>query len=166
MNWEGAWSGSDEIHRPEVVHFPVAAFLDRNDLDFWARWDHVAERYQHDARAELSAQLDWIGELAGRPGYRGCPQINVAAEFPDEGHPARKVAKAHKLELRQRLLRLAERLDVDAPQELAGDLAVLIKDAATWLEDHRTIAGRDCSNANDEAWQEHFALAGTSGIQT
>jgi len=107
----------------------VAAFLDRKDLDFWARWDQAAERHQHDAGAELSAQLDWIGELAGRPGYRGCPQINVAAEFPDEDHPARKVAKAHKLELRQRLLRLAERLDVDAPQELAGDLAVLINGA-------------------------------------
>jgi len=44
-------------------------------------------------------------------------------------HPARKVANAHTLELRQRLLRLAERLDVDAPQELAGDLAVLINGA-------------------------------------
>lgn len=44
-------------------------------------------------------------------------------------HPARKVANAHTLQLRQRLLRFAERLDVDAPQELAGHLAGLTNDA-------------------------------------
>ncbi len=47
---------------------------------------------------------------ANQPTYRGCPQINVAAEFPEAAHPARKVAKAHKRELRARLKALAERL--------------------------------------------------------
>lgn len=107
----------------------VAAFLERADLDFWSEWDRVAEQYADNARAELDAQLDWIGERAGQPDYRGCPQINVAAEFPDADHPARKVAKAHKRELRRRFKGIAERLNSAAPDELAGQLAVLVNGA-------------------------------------
>jgi AcrR family transcriptional regulator len=107
----------------------VAAFLEREDLDFWRTWDGVAKQYAEDAKAELDAQLGWIGERVGQPGYRGCPQINVAAEFPEAGHPARKVASAHKRELRRRLRDIAERLNIAAPDELAGQLAVLINGA-------------------------------------
>jgi AcrR family transcriptional regulator len=107
----------------------VAAFLERADLEFWSTWDRIAEQYADDARAELDAQLDWIGERAGQPDYRGCPQINVAAEFPEADHPARKVAKAHKRELRRRLKGIAERLNSVAPDELAGQLTVLVNGA-------------------------------------
>jgi AcrR family transcriptional regulator len=107
----------------------VAAFLAREDQDFWGTWDRVAESHRDDARAELDAHLEWIGERAGRPNYRGCPQINVAAEFPEADHPARKVAAAHKRELRRRLKGIAERLGVRRPDELAGQLAVLVNGA-------------------------------------
>ncbi|MDK1373414.1 MULTISPECIES: helix-turn-helix domain-containing protein [unclassified Sinorhizobium] len=107
----------------------VAAFLAREDQDFWSTWDHVAEKHEDDARAELDAHLEWIGERVGRPHYRGCPQINVAAEFPEADHPARKVAAAHKLEMRRRLKGIAERLGVGRPDELAGQLALLINGA-------------------------------------
>jgi AcrR family transcriptional regulator len=107
----------------------IAAFLEREDADFWGSWNAVAERHKDDPGAELDAHLGWIGERVGRPHYRGCPQINVAAEFPDMGHPARKVATAHKREMRQRLRSIAERLGVDRPDELAGQLAVLINGA-------------------------------------
>jgi AcrR family transcriptional regulator len=107
----------------------IAAFLAREDLDFWRTWDRTAAEHAKDAKAELDAQLGWIGERAGRPDYRGCPQINVAAEFAETDHPARKVAKAHKRELRRRLKVLAERLNVPDPDEVAGQLAVLINGA-------------------------------------
>lgn len=107
----------------------VAAFLQREDEDFWQNWDSVAEAHQADAAAELDAHLDWIGERVGRPNYRGCPQLNVAAEFPDADHPARKVAAAHKRELRRRLFGISERLQVARPDELAGQLALLVNGA-------------------------------------
>jgi AcrR family transcriptional regulator len=107
----------------------IAAFLAREDLDFWRTWDRVAAEHAKDATAELNAQLGWIGERAGRPDYRGCPQINVAAEFAEADHPARQVAKAHKRELRRRLKVIAERLNLPAPDEVAGQLAVLINGA-------------------------------------
>jgi AcrR family transcriptional regulator len=107
----------------------IAAFLQRQDEDFWSSWDRVAERHKGDAAAELEAHLAWIGERVGRPNYRGCPQLNVAAEFPDAEHPARKVAAAHKQELRRRLKGIAERLRVKRPGELAGQLSLLINGA-------------------------------------
>jgi hypothetical protein len=107
----------------------VAAFVKREDLDFWGTWDRVGERYPDDARAELDAHFEWIGERVGRKNYRGCPQINTAAEFPEAEHPARKVAEAHMREMRRRLKALAERLSVAMPDKLAGQLAVLIPTA-------------------------------------
>ena len=107
----------------------IAAFLSREDEDFWRTWDEVTQKHRDDPAGELQAHMDWIGERVGRPKYRGCPQLNVAAEFPQAEHPARLVAKAHKLELRRRLLDIAERLGVARSEELAGQLAVLINGA-------------------------------------
>ena len=107
----------------------IAAFLEREDADFWGTWDRIAERHADDAAAELDAHLAWIGERAGRANYRGCPQINVAAEFPEPDHPARKVAAAHKCEMRRRLKDISQRLGVSRPDELAGQLSLLINGA-------------------------------------
>jgi AcrR family transcriptional regulator len=107
----------------------VGAFLEREDADFWDTWDRAAEGHEDDAAEELAAQLDWIGERLKRPNYRGCPQLNVAAEFPDSDHPARRVAAAHKRELRLRLEKIAQRLGVERPNELAGQLSLLVNGA-------------------------------------
>lgn len=107
----------------------VAAFLQREDEDFWAGWDRVAAKHAGDAEAEIEAHVVWIGERVGRPHYRGCPQINVAAEFPSADHPARIVARSHKLELRRRLSAIAERLHVKKPGELGAGLAVVFNGA-------------------------------------
>ncbi|WP_217918636.1 TetR/AcrR family transcriptional regulator [Myxococcus sp. AM010] len=107
----------------------IAAFLQREDEDFWGGWERVARANADEPLAELEAHLKWIAERVARPNYRGCPQLNVAAEFPDADHPARRVATAHKQELRRRLKRLAERLGAGRPDELAGQLALLINGA-------------------------------------
>ena len=107
----------------------IAAFLHREDENFWKCWDNITQRHRSNAVAELEAQLKWIGERVSRPNYRGCPQLNVAAEFPDLDHPARAVATAHKRELRRRLRDLAERLRAKRPDELAAQLSLLINGA-------------------------------------
>lgn len=107
----------------------VAAFLKREDEDFWGMWDRVAREHTDDPAGELDADLSWIGERLGRTNYRGCPQINVAAEFPEADHPARKVAAAHKRRMRDRLGSIAERLGVARPEELAAQLSLLINGA-------------------------------------
>jgi AcrR family transcriptional regulator len=107
----------------------VAAFLRREDEEFWGTWDRVAKQNANQPAAELDAQLKWIGERVGRSNYRGCPQINVAAEFPEADHPARKIAVAHKREMRKRLKSISERLGVARPDQLAGQLSLLINGA-------------------------------------
>src|ERR1700733_3484739 len=107
----------------------IAAFLHREDEDFWKCWEHTTQRHHSDPAAELEAQLKWIGERVGRSNYRGCPQLNVVAEFPDPDHPARAVATAHKRELRRRLKDLAQRLRAKRPDELAAQLSLLINGA-------------------------------------
>ncbi|WP_158748583.1 TetR/AcrR family transcriptional regulator [Acidobacterium sp. S8] len=107
----------------------IAAFLHREDEDFWRCWDNTTQGHLSDPEAELEAQLKWIGERVSRPNYRGCPQLNVAAEFPALDHPARAVATAHKKELRRRLRSLAERLRAKRPDELSAQLSLLINGA-------------------------------------
>lgn len=107
----------------------IAAFLGREDEQFWQTWQEVADRYADNAGAELDAHLEWIGARLARPNYRGCPQINAVAEFSDPKHPARKIAADHKAEMRRRLKTIAVRLGSDRPDGLAGQLALLINGA-------------------------------------
>lgn len=106
----------------------VAAFLEREDRAFWSHWDRVAADHAGNAASELDAHMRWIGERVARDD-RGCPQINVAAEFPEPDHPARRVAATHKREMRHRLRQIADRLGAAEPDDLAGQLAVLINGA-------------------------------------
>ena len=107
----------------------IVAFLEREDLEFWTLWDSVAEQHADDPAGELDAHMRWIGERLARSNYRGCPQINVAAEFAEQDHPARQVSQRHMQALRGRLLDIAKRLNVPRPKQLAAQLAVLVNGA-------------------------------------
>lgn len=107
----------------------IVAFLEREDVDFWATWDGVAAKHADDPAGELDAHMRWIGERLTRANYRGCPQINVAAEFPEQDHPSRQVARAHMQGLRSRLDTIATRLGIAQPDALAAQLALLVNGA-------------------------------------
>lgn len=107
----------------------IVAFLEREDVDFWSVWDEVGSRYAGDPAGELNAHMGWIGGRLSRANYRGCPQINVAAEFAEQDHPARQVARRHMQALRARLTAIAHRLDVPQAGQLAAQLAVLVNGA-------------------------------------
>ena len=107
----------------------IVAFLEREDLEFWAQWDGVAAQFPDDPAGELDAHMRWIGERLARSNYRGCPQINVAAEFAEPDHPARQVSRRHMQALRDRLLNIAQRLGAARPEQLAAQLAVLVNGA-------------------------------------
>ena len=107
----------------------IVAFLEREDVEFWAQWDDVSARHADDATAEIEAHMRWIGKRLARANYRGCPQINVAAEFAEAGHPARAVSRAHMQAMRRRLTELARRLGAARPGELAAQLGVLVNGA-------------------------------------
>lgn len=107
----------------------IVAFLEREDLEFWDLWDEVAARHADDPMAELEAHMRWIGKRLARANYRGCPQINVAAEFAEADHPAREVARQHMQALRKRLTVLARALGAVRPNDLAAQLCLLVNGA-------------------------------------
>jgi AcrR family transcriptional regulator len=107
----------------------VVAFLEREDVEFWAQWDEVAARHADDPAGEIEAHMRWIGKRLARANYRGCPQINVAAEFAEADHPAREVARRHMQAMRKRLAELARRLGAARPNDLAAQLGVLVNGA-------------------------------------
>lgn len=102
----------------------VAAFLDAEDADFWRQWDAIAAANSDDPAAELDAYLDWMDVRLRRPGYRGCPQLNVVAELADPKHPARRIAIAHKERMRLRLTDIAKRLKLADPERVGSQLAL------------------------------------------
>jgi AcrR family transcriptional regulator len=108
----------------------VAAFLEREDREFWQQWDGVVAAAAN-PKAELMSLLDWIGKRVSRDGYRGCPQINVAAEFADPEHPARKIRRRHKVAMRERLRDIVGRIGVTPPDDTSDQLALLIDGAFT-----------------------------------
>jgi hypothetical protein len=127
--WRRRWRrrASTVISPPRTIS--SSPFLEREDLEFWAQWVSVAEQHPNDPAGELDAHMRWIGERLARSNYRGCPQINVAAEFAEQDHPARQVSKRHMQALRSRLQDIAKRLDVRRPNQLAAQLAVLVNGA-------------------------------------
>jgi AcrR family transcriptional regulator len=109
----------------------VAAFLEREDREFWQQWDGVVAAAPGNPKAELMSLLDWIGKRVSRDGYRGCPQINVAAEFADPEHPARRIRRRHKVEMFERLRDIVGRIGVTRSDDTAVQLALLIDGAFT-----------------------------------
>ena len=107
----------------------VAAFAVERDQLFWAWWDGVEEQHAGDARALLEALLSGVAQKIARSTYRGCPFLNLAAEFPDDNHPGRVVARNNKEEMRARLATIVATLGVDDPERTASQIALLINGA-------------------------------------
>src|SRR5690349_14684899 len=107
----------------------VAAFLESEDADFWRQWDAIAAHHSNDPAAELAAYLDWMDVRLRRPGYRGCPQLNVIAELTDPKHPARRIATGHKDRMRERFTDLATRMRLAGPDHVGAQLALIFDGA-------------------------------------
>ncbi len=90
-------------------------------------WDECIGPHPGDPAGQILALLAWLGRRATEPGFRGCPMTNAAIEFPEPGHPGRKLAEAHKRELHERLLTLATAAGAREPETLADGLVLLFE---------------------------------------
>jgi AcrR family transcriptional regulator len=80
-------------------------------------------------RSRPAACLAAAAEALRMPGFRGCPVGLAIAEFPDPGHPARKVADVHKLKIRDDLRQLCAEADAPDPEALGDAMLLLIEGA-------------------------------------
>lgn len=82
-----------------------------------------------DAAHTLAALQDAITSAIESPGFRGCPFINAAAEFPDASHPVRRAVERHREWYVDVLEQLLRRIGHPMSGEAADDL-MLARDGA------------------------------------
>jgi AcrR family transcriptional regulator len=107
----------------------VVAYLEDRNVEFWREWDQAFSRYESEPRAQLRSIMNYLAHRTTAPGYRGCPFINYAAEFPDREHPGHRVVEANKREWRHRLTRIANACGAVRPKQLADALTLLVEGA-------------------------------------
>jgi len=141
----------------------IVAYLEDRNETYWRAIDRLLARKEGDPRAQLKMLVDHIADRATTPGYRGCPFINYAAEFPDPSHPGHRVATANKQRMRDRLAGLVTAVGIRDAARLA-DAVFLIIDGA--YASSQTLGGRS-GPAKAAAWAANALVdselsAGTS----
>jgi len=123
----------------------IVAYLENRNADYWRNVDQILATKGSDPRAQLRALIDYVGGRTTTPGYRGCPFINYASEFPDASHPGHQVVDENKREMRRRLVNLTKTIGALRPAQLADALFLLIEGA---YASSQTLGGRSGPAAN------------------
>jgi AcrR family transcriptional regulator len=105
----------------------VVAYLEQSDATFFMRFENSIAKHPGDPVRQLAQYFEDLTERASADDYRGCPFVNVSAEFPDASHPARLCVSRNKAKLMERLTAIAADAGADDPQALADALALLIE---------------------------------------
>ena len=115
-------------------HFPSKDALLQGVLERRAAerrtWLHGADARAETPEGRLLAVFDLVREWVESPDYRGCPFINATIELGGKLDPARPLARDHKDEVRAYLQELAIQAGLEAPEDLAHRLLLLIDGAA------------------------------------
>jgi AcrR family transcriptional regulator len=107
----------------------VAAYLEYHQ-DLNARdLEEVHLQYPNSSAMQLHALIDKFIEKMKRPGYRGCPFVNTAVEFPDSSHHNHINAVKGTEENWKAIAKLAENAGAARPSELAELLRMLCNGA-------------------------------------
>lgn len=118
----------------------IVAYLENRNADYWHIVDEILAKHEGDPRRQLRALIAYVADRATSRGYRGCPFINYAAEFPERAHPGHRAAEGNKAEMRRRLANLASAINARRPEQLADALFLLIEGA---YASSQTLGGRD-----------------------
>lgn len=93
---------------------------------------HKLERIIEDAPGPSAALRAFVVDIVDeidRPGFRGCPFINAAAEFPVADHPVRRIVMTHREWYVDTLADLLRRVGHPVPGDAADEL-MLARDGA------------------------------------
>jgi AcrR family transcriptional regulator len=127
-------------------HFPtkddlIVAYLERR-----AQWERDAVAAARQAAGNVPDTFRMVAQAIGaescRPGFRGCPFINAAAEYADADHPVRKTVDAHRRWFKQAIKELLDELEVPDSARVADEL-VMLRDGAMvsgYLSDPNVVA--------------------------
>src|SRR5271170_2460042 len=104
-------------------------YLLRRDERFWAYFDASLAKHPGEPRAQLRQLFVDLAARTSAVGYRGCPFVNIAVEFPDRSHIARRMVADNKARLLKRLKELTKAVGAHDASFLAKALALLIEGA-------------------------------------
>jgi AcrR family transcriptional regulator len=105
----------------------VLAYLERQDTRFFGYVEASFAKHPGEPAKQLLQYFDDLAERASDERYRGCPFVNVAVEFPDASHAARRFVAGNKARLMARITALASEAGADDPVALANALGLLIE---------------------------------------
>ncbi|BDZ41746.1 TetR family transcriptional regulator [Paraoerskovia sediminicola] len=103
----------------------VVAYLEATGARERELIDSARAQNAGDAVATLMFLATLAGDLACRPGFRGCSFINASAEYPDAAHPVRAVIAAHRAWYTETFRQLVLEVGVDDPAGVADELMML-----------------------------------------
>lgn len=108
-------------------HFPAKDELVRAYIEEQSRLGQAAAAQigERPPRAVLLAIFDLIADAVDQPGYRGCPFLNAAAEYPDPASPVRQAIDDHRRWKRDLLRALLAKDGHPDPDRAADTLTVL-----------------------------------------
>ena len=104
----------------------VVAYLERYREGFAAMLAQARARCPDDPAGQIVALVGLVAECSLRPGFRGCSVRNAHAEFPDETHPARRIAIEHYDYVHGRLMDLARNAGAPDPRTLADRIMLIV----------------------------------------
>ncbi len=104
----------------------VVAYLERFSQWHMEEIEEAKRRYPENPAGQLYYVLDCVGARMEKPGYRGCPFLNAAVEFPDANHPVHERVTAYHKETYGILAEMAKRAGAADPEALAAQLIILI----------------------------------------
>jgi AcrR family transcriptional regulator len=107
----------------------IAACLRELTQEFDDAWDAIAAAHAGDPKGQLLAWLRHVCDFKVNEAERGCGLANAAVELPDPDHPARRVIREYKTEVRERLIRLCGDARLADPERLADEVFLLCEGA-------------------------------------
>jgi AcrR family transcriptional regulator len=128
-------------------HFPAKDDLVRDYLTEHSRLQRAAalgvRASEQTPREMILTLFDAIGEAGCGPGFRGCPFVNAAVEYPDPGHPVRRVIAEHRAWFRDLLRDLLDAAALPEAEQTAAML-ILVRDGlvvGSQLDDAAEVRG-------------------------
>lgn len=138
----------------------LLAYLERQERYFWDKFETSIAKHPNAPHLQLPQYFrDWA-QRASAASYRGCPFVNVAAEFADPEHPARQFVLRNKTRLLARITDIVSAAGVSDPQPLAYGIALMLEGcytaSQTYGPGHPMLsAAADCVAAMIERANSH-----------
>lgn len=104
-------------------------YLQRREEKYWANFEASLAQYPGEPKKQLLQIVLDVAQRTSCTGYRGCPFVNIAVEFPDPQHPARRLVANNKARLLSRLGQLANDAHAKQAELLVSALALLLEGA-------------------------------------